>query len=297
MPFIGEIAALVTAMLWGLSACLHTEAARRVGTLSLNLFRLPLALSFFLLGSFCFGSAWDLSTEQALWLAASGVVGLAVGDVAFYAGAVRIGARLGVLLWELAPAVTTVLAYWMLDEAISPMGIAGITLTMLGVVWVLLEKHDGSMPDMTPRRWMQGLLFALLSVVAQGSSNVLARMALVQGGDVLNSAVVRTSAGMVCLWAVALATGRAMTACRNLRANPGAVRIMALAGFIGPTVGVWLSLVAMKYTKAGIAATLIGLEPLAVIALLALHEKKRPSSRLVVGALISCIGTALLFLR
>lgn len=297
MLFIGEAAALATALLWGLSACMHTAAARLVGALSLNLFRLPLSLFFFLAGTIVFQSQWDLSQSQYLWLAGSGIVGLAFGDVVFYASAVRIGARLSVLLWELSPAVTAVLAYFYLDEGLSPMGMAGISLTMLGVLWVLLEKHDGSIPDLTPRRWAEGIVYALLSVAAQSISTVFARTALVQGGDVLVSASVRTGCATVALWLFVSLVGKAGRSIKTIRSNPQALRIMVLAGFIGPTVGIWLSLLAMKHTKAGIAATLIGLEPLVVIALLALHEKKRPSPRLVTGALISFVGTALLFLR
>ncbi len=297
MPWIGEAAALATAFLWGCSACLHTAAARMVGSLSLNLFRLPLALGLFLAGSVLFGAQWDLNRDQMVWLAASGVVGMTFGDVIFYAGAVRIGARMGVLIWELAPALTALIAYVLLGETIRPLGVAGIVLTMLGVLWVLLEKHDGSIPDLTPRRWVEGVSLTLVSVVAQSASTVLARMALAQGGDVLAGAVIRTGCACVCLWAMAMVAGRAGQACRAIRSRPDALRIMALAGFLGPTVGVWLSLVAVRYTKAGIAATLIGLEPLVVIALLALYERKKPSSRLLVGALVSCAGTALLFMR
>ncbi|MFV0348958.1 MAG: DMT family transporter [Halodesulfovibrio sp.] len=297
MLFVGEAAALATAALWGISACMHTAAARLIGSLSLNLFRLPLSLSFFLAGIVLFQSQWNLSHDQVLWLVGSGVIGLAFGDVVFYASAVRIGARLSVLMWELSPAVIAVLAYFFLDESISPMGMVGITLTLVGVVWVLLEKNDGSIPGLTPRRWIEGIVLVLLSVGAQSVSTLLARMALVQGGDVLVSAAVRTGSAVFALWFFVALIGRAGRAVKTMREHPQAMRMTVLAGFIGPTVGVWLSLLAVKHTKAGIAATLIGLEPLVVIALLALYEKKRPSSRLLTGALISFTGTALLFLR
>jgi drug/metabolite transporter (DMT)-like permease len=297
MLFLGEAAALATAALWGISACMHTAAARLIGSLSLNLFRLPLSLSFFLAGIVLFQSQWNLSHDQVLWLIGSGVIGLAFGDVVFYASAVRIGARLSVLMWELSPAVIAVLAYFFLDESISPMGIVGITLTLVGVVWVLLEKHDGSIPGLTPRRWLEGIGLVLLSVGAQSVSTLLARMALAQGGDVLVSAAVRTGSAVFALWIFVAMIGRAGRAIKTMREHPQAMRMTVLAGFIGPTVGVWLSLLAVKHTKAGIAATLIGLEPLVVIALLAFYEKKRPSPRLLTGALISFTGTALLFLR
>lgn len=297
MPFFGEAAALATALLWGLSACMHTAAARLVGPLSLNLFRLPLSLLFLVAGTILFQSSWQLSHAQLVWLTVSGIVGLAFGDIAFYASAVRLGARLSVLIWELSPVMTAVLAFFFLDESLSLMGVAGIALTLMGVLWVLMEKHDGSISDLTPRRWAEGIGFALLSVVAQSISTVCARSALVMGGDVLSSAVVRSGSAAVFLWLLVLFFGRAGQFFRSLRESRQALKLMVLAGFIGPTVGIWLSLLAVKYTKAGIAATLIGLEPLVVIALLALHEKKRPSPRLVTGALIAFSGTALLFLR
>ncbi len=297
MPFIGELAALATACLWALSACMHTTAARMVGPLALNLYRLPLSLLFFVACGALLGVPWDMPEAAIPWFAASGIVGMGIGDVLFYGSAVRLGTRLSVLLWELCPAVTALFAYVWLGETLTPLGMGGIVLTLLGVVWVLLEKQGDADVDPAPGRFRQGVILGLFSVVAQSLNMVFARHALLYGGDVLSGAVVRTGSAVVALWAVCLLTGWAGRAVAAVRSKPQALRVMTAACIIGPTVGVWLSLVAMRHTKAGIAATLIGLEPLVVIALFAIQERKRPSSRLLTGTVLAVIGSAMLFLR
>jgi len=62
-------------------------------------------------------------------------------------------------------------------------------------------------------------------------------------------------------------------------------------------VGVWLSLVAIGATKTGIAATLIGLEPIFIIPVAAMVERRWPTPRAIAGAGIAFVGTALLCLR
>jgi drug/metabolite transporter (DMT)-like permease len=59
----------------------------------------------------------------------------------------------------------------------------------------------------------------------------------------------------------------------------------------------WASCVAMQFTPAGIAATIMGLQPIWVIITSSLWERRLPSFRIVLGSLIAFSGTALVCLR
>jgi drug/metabolite transporter (DMT)-like permease len=69
------------------------------------------------------------------------------------------------------------------------------------------------------------------------------------------------------------------------------------ATLLGPVTGIWLSLVAVRHTETGIAATLMATTPILILPLLAVVEKERVSARAIVGTVISVIGVALLFLH
>ena len=69
-----------------------------------------------------------------------------------------------------------------------------------------------------------------------------------------------------------------------------------LTTIFGPFVGVGCSLLAVQYTSAGIASTLMALTPIIII-LPAWWLFKQPiTTRSVVGALISVLGVSLFFL-
>jgi drug/metabolite transporter (DMT)-like permease len=69
------------------------------------------------------------------------------------------------------------------------------------------------------------------------------------------------------------------------------------ATFLGPVFGVWLSLVAVRLTKTGIAATLMATTPVLVLPLLIFLQKEKVSRRAAAGALVAVAGVGVLFLR
>jgi drug/metabolite transporter (DMT)-like permease len=71
------------------------------------------------------------------------------------------------------------------------------------------------------------------------------------------------------------------------------VLIMSL---FGPVVGVSLSLMAVRYTDAGIASTLMALTPVLILIPSAVFDKQRIRFKEVVGVLVSMTGVALFFL-
>jgi drug/metabolite transporter (DMT)-like permease len=70
----------------------------------------------------------------------------------------------------------------------------------------------------------------------------------------------------------------------------------SLGAFFGPFLGVSLSLVAVKHTQAGVAATLMALVPVTILLPTVLVQKQRVSARAVLGAVVAVAGAALLFL-
>jgi drug/metabolite transporter (DMT)-like permease len=112
MPYIGEIAALATAILWSGTSIAFSEASVRVNTIYVNITRMVLAVICLLVTMLVFNIHVDLSISQVLYLSISGFIGLVVGDTFLFKAYQYIGARLGMLIMALAPAIAAVLAYF-----------------------------------------------------------------------------------------------------------------------------------------------------------------------------------------
>jgi drug/metabolite transporter (DMT)-like permease len=290
----GEIAAVATAICWAFTGLFFAEAARRIGALRVNLLRLPIALV--LLSGALAATGTSLATldhRRALLLAASGVVGLVIGDLALFAALVRIGPRVGMLLMALAPVFATLAAVFVLAELPGPRALLGMLVTLAGVAWVVLERRDG---QVHPFEHHGAIALGVLAAACQGVGLVLAKAGMAGEVPPLAATWVRMCVATAAVWALAVASGRARGLGIAPAARLGALPVLGGA-FAGPFVGVWLSLVAARYTDVGVAATLMATTPVLIIPLVMAVERYRPSLRAVLGAAIAIAGIALLFSR
>jgi len=147
---LGQSAAVMASVLWTFCSLCFAAAARRIGALSLNAFRLTLAVGLLggthilLLGTL----VPSASQSQWFYLALSGIVGLTIGDFAYFAALSYIGPRKGVLLLGQAPIFTLIAAYFILAELPGMWSLIGISVTMAGVFIVLMEKREPIIPGL-----------------------------------------------------------------------------------------------------------------------------------------------------
>jgi drug/metabolite transporter (DMT)-like permease len=293
MP-IGELAALATALCWSFTGLFFAEAARRIGPLRVNLLRLPLALALLTATMFLQGPGFaSLDARRTGFLAASGVVGLAIGDLALFEALRRIGTRLALLMMSLAPIFAALAGLVLLGEEPGPRALAGIVVTLAGVASVVGEPraHEEGEGRRGP-----GAAFALVAAACQGIGLVLAKVGMAGQVPALTGTWVRMCAATVLVWTLTGLAGRARdlgVAAAVRRAWP-----FVLGGAVfGPFLGVWMSLVAARGTEVGIAATLMATTPVLVIPILMVVERYRPSVRALVGTAVTIAGVALLFAR
>lgn len=295
MPFLGEIAGLITAVCWSVTSIVFSKASQRIGSLQVNLLRLPLAILLLVVTISLMGQ-WSASTPKAvLWLSLSGIIGLALGDSFLFEAFVQIGSRLSMLLLSLAPPMTAILAFFILGETISTIGILGIIVTIVGVSWVITERsHSG---DEKKKVNLRGVVYGLLAALGQAVGLILAKQGLSENLHPILATLIRMSAAALILWPLSLVSRRVKNPFRMLKADLTALRLLLTGVFFGPFVGVTLSLVSVKYTDTGIAATLMATVPVIMLPLVVWLEKERLSWRAVLGATITVAGVAMLFLR
>lgn len=113
--------------------------------------------------------------------------------------------------------------------------------------------------------------------------------------DAFASTQIRVLAGIIGFSVVFTATGR-WPRVRAALGNRRAMTSTGIGAFFGPFIGVSLSLLAVQYTEAGVAATLMALTPVLIIPVSVVFYREHVAWPAAVGAGVAVCGSALLFL-
>ena len=302
---IGETAAVCTSVLCTLTSVFFASASRRIGALSVNAYRIVVAV--ILLGSthlIALGT-FEPSANNAQWfyMGLSGIIGLALGDFGYFSALALIGPRRGVLLMSMAPIFSSLSAYFILDEILSLWAIIGIAITLAGVCVVILEREEeNSQVPLSKRQKTLGVLLGLGGSLGQGIGIVISKYGMMAVADdpsaplnPLSATLIRMLTATISIWLFVITTGRLSKVAHTSKDRRGMTRTIGGA-LTGPFLGVWLSMVAVTYTAAGIAATLMSLMPVMIIPVVWILYKEKTSWRGILGAGIAVIGVGILFL-
>jgi drug/metabolite transporter (DMT)-like permease len=296
MPFLGEFFALMTAALWSVSSVVFTEATRIIGSVRVNVTRL-------ILGLVCLGLViwvWDmeknLSLNQAMNLALSGLVGLALGDSFLFKAFEQIGARLSMLILSSAPGIAAIAAFAFLGEDLPALAVAGIVTTIAGVSIVIFDR-SARVTHPVKIRWT-GLLFAFIGALGQGIGLIFAKLAFNEGEiNGFVAAFVRITGSLLLLLPAAALAGKLRRPIATLNRERKALLLTGVGSVVGPFLGISFSLIAVANTKVGVAATLMATVPILMLPLIRFVYKEILSWRAVLGAFVAVAGIAMLFLR
>ncbi len=298
---IGESAAILTSCLWTVSSILFTSAGKRIGSFSVNAYRVTMSIGLLICAHAVFLGAIlpAASNAQWFWLGMSGVVGLGVGDFGLFAAYVLIGPRRSVLLMASSPVFASMGAYLMLGETFSLLSIIGIAVTITGIVVVLLGREEKSEQQLGAKRRTWGVFSGLIAAMGQGFGVVLAKKGMYLDVNVainpISAALIRMLLAALFVWPCALLMGKLPELQKAIRNKEG-IKYTAAAAFVGPFVGMTLSMVAVAYTQAGIAQTLMSLMPVIIIPVIWIIYRERTSWRGILGAMVAVFGVAILLL-
>jgi drug/metabolite transporter (DMT)-like permease len=299
---LGESAALFTSCLWTVSSLFFTSAGRRLGSFSVNAYRILLAVGLLTAAhAIVLGTVLPAATSsQWFWMGVSGIIGLGIGDCGLFAAYVTIGPKHATLIMALAPVFASIGAYLMLGETLSPLSTIGMAITLTGIFTVLLERKDTLEDRLTTRRqttW--GLFFGLVGAAGQGIGIVLSKKGMYLNASVpmnpLSAALIRVILGTLFVWTLALFSGRLPDLQKAVKDKQG-MKYAAAGAVIGPFAGMTLSMVAVAYTEAGIAQTLMSLMPVIIIPIVWIIYREKTSIRGILGAAMAVAGVAILFL-
>lgn len=304
ISYIGELAAFGTALCWTFGSQFFEAAGKRVGSLSVNLIRLLLALLFFIILSlFTNGTLFpvDFPMHAWIWLGLSGLIGFALGDLFLFKAFVEIGPRLSMLIMTLTAPISALLGLTFLGEIYSLQQWIGMSVTLIGVSWVILERSNNDQNNKRKVRQIttSGIIYAFLGTLGQATGYVLSKYGMLINGDFLDPfaatqiRVIVGTVGFMIIITLNRSWSKVFIAIKNINA----MGFMFGGAFLGPFLGVSLSLLALHYITAGVASTITALVPILIIPSVMYIGKEHVSVRAFAGAIIAVAGVFLLFVK
>ncbi|MCB9868567.1 MAG: DMT family transporter [Planctomycetes bacterium] len=301
-----DVAALACALSFAVCSLAFGAAGRVVGAQMVNRLRLVMAVALLTaVHAWCFGEVWPAAAGRAQisLLVLSGVVGLALGDGCYFHALSVLGPRLGTLLMATAP-VFAVLADGCL-RGVWPGAreAAGMAMVSGGVLLVLSRSRRGAAawrPDaVSSRQLALAVLAGLGGAVGQGLGLVLAKLATSAPHAALpplTMAHLRMLAGLLGVAVIWVCTPRT-TAGRRKPMTGRAFAWLSVGVAFGPTLGVWLSMVAVSGSgDPGRSSVLIATTPILMVGIAWGCYGDRPEARGVTGTLLAVAGAAVLLL-
>lgn len=303
--YIGEITALVTAFCYATSSTFFTAAGKRFGAMVANRTRLVAAVSLLVITHWIIYEQLlplDASHERWFWLGLSGILGLALGDAFLFQAYISIGPRMGLLLLSLAPAFAALLAWIFLGEILGTGKLLGMLITLLGIMWVVLERRSNNKPgngflsNLHDPQYRLGLLLGLGAAIGQALGLTLAKKGLEGDFPALSANLIRMISATLALWGLTALQGQLRKTIQTVRAAPEGLWFILGGAIIGPVLGVSFSLYAIQHTSVGVASTIIALPPVILLPISRFILKEQFGWGAVWGTLLAMIGVAILFL-
>ena len=293
---LGEFAALLVAVFWTVTSLAFESASHKIGSVAVNILRLVLGFIFLSLFSFIHRGLLfpsDATYENWKWLVLSGLIGFVFGDLFLFKSYMIIGSRFSMLIMTLVPPITAFFSFLILGERLTLFHLFGMTLTFAGITMAIFSRKSKD-EKLSLKLAPKGILFALGGAVGQALGLVLSKLGM-RGYDPFAATQIRIIAGILGYTILVTVLARWAYVFKALK-NRNGMMLTSLGAFFGPFLGVSFSLVAIKYTEAGIASTIMALVPVFIIIPAVAFLKEKVTASEIIGSLISVAGVALFFL-
>jgi drug/metabolite transporter (DMT)-like permease len=295
--------ALLSAILFSVSGVCGHRAAKSIGGTEANFWRITVSAVFLTFYAYVWGVG-TLSPSFPLFFL-SGILGIGIGDVAYFQALPKLGSRLSLLLIECLSAPVAAIIEWVwLGTVLTSSQILCGTVILGGVAIALVPSQRG---HSSRKELFVGSALCALSALAGGYGVVLSRKAFAVDAaadfslSAANAGFQRVLGGLliggICLLFVKRKELRIQArAPRHLVIEVAKRKWKAvwywvlLNGVAGQTLGVTCMQWALRTTPAGIVMAIIALTPILIIPLAVWIEGERPSRISLVGSLIAVTG-------
>ena len=298
----GEIIALGTAICWTATALTFQKATSRVGSLSVNILRLLIAMVIYAVVSKIIRGTFlllDASPHIWIWMTISGLIGFVFGDFFLFKSYEYVSARISMLMMSLSPPIAAFISWLVLGETLSVKSMLAMLVTLIGIVTVITEKKkftvnaNETKNKLKIKYSIRGLVYAFGGAIGQAGGIVVSKygMANYSVFAATQIRVIAGSIGFVVLVFLMRQWGQFFVAVKDKRT----MLYISIGAFFGPFIGVYLSLLSVKYTSVGIASTIMAIIPILIIPPAIILFKEKVTLKEIIGSIITVGGVVLFF--
>ena len=289
---LGAIAGLAAAASWAIASVWYVRVPLGAGAITTCKNTLATVCMFFVLlvAYFFFDQPlFTVSASAFRDIAISGVIGLGFADIAYFRSIQILGPRRGLTLTLLTTPATTLLGQVWLGDRLTVLVWGWIAMTLFGIAVVMLQRSEKNRDqEIRPGSMHWGVICALFGIANMAVGSVLLKQG-VQDVPPLEATFIRLLAASV-FGVVSSFWGSQIAELKEMRGNRIAMRDLCLASLVGTVFGVCLMLIAFKYCRIGVAATLTSTSPLFVIPVVYFAYREKIGPIAIGGAVIAFLG-------
>lgn len=293
MLSLGEVCAILAPLAWSVAVILFRKAST-LPPETMNFFKNSVALVMLGLTMLALGVPLpsDRSLLDWLWVAVSGLMGLAFADTLLFSGLSRIGAaRLAVMDTFYAPTVILV-SYLLLGERLGGWFWVGASAVLGGVALASIEK--GALSGKLGPELRLGMFYAWVAVSSTATGVVIVKPVL-EESNLIEVTWSRLFFGVLGqgLW---LAFRGQLPGTLRSMATPSVWKTMLPATIVGTWLSLLLWLGGFKWAPASEAAVLNQLATVYILVLARIFLKEEVRLRQAAGAMVAAGGALLIVL-
>ena len=284
----GDIYALLTAFCWSSAVILFDLSNRRLGSLEMNMLKNIIGVFGFVLTlQFLEGGFPKCYSIDLALLIVSGVLGVALGDLLFFASLRRLGAGLSAIIGTSYSPAVFLFSFLMFQETITTQSYIGGILVMAGIMVGTLKISARS----GKKDIIKGVLYGILAQALTAYSVLMVRP-IMESYSIIFIALVRFSTGFILsacvLWILKGRTILMGTVKMGIK-NP----YLVTGALLGTYLSVIFWLLGFKYTLAGRAAIYNQLSTILIILMAAVFLNESMTQRRWLSVVLAVCGALL----
>lgn len=293
VPFLGEGFALGASVCWAIGPLVAYKGVEALGTFRFSMYRFfTAALALFLI-SFALGHVHLDNIRAMAYLAASGVIGVALGEAALFQAVFLLGPRRASLIFALHAPLTAVLGSMLFREAVMPLTVLGLTLAFAGVYAAVIfraptEKAGGVYHR--PETVRLGFVLVVVALACQVVGALLAKEVVDEVAPFFAS-FMRTFAAAIAFFPVFLVF-LVFRGAPRAKANAH-LHIVVVSALVSTIGGMTFLLAALASTEIVRAVILSSMSPVIYIFLMSVFRGERFPVAAWIGSTMAVVGAAM----
>ena len=289
-PYLGEMIALATAVVWALAVIFFKKSGESVHPIGLNLFKNVLAAVLFVPTAWIFGETLlrPVPPEEYVLLLVSGALGIGISDTLFFKSLNVLGAGRSAIVDCLYSPSIIALSMICLGETLSVWQLVGVVMIVSAVLSIMVERQSAQ----TERRQvLLGVWWGALAMITMAVGIVMIKP-LLDRSPLIWATEIRLLGGLVVLVVALLLHPSRLPVLKSI-GRPQKWGYMLSGSFAGAYVSMVLWLAGMKYMQASTAAALNQTSNIFVFIFAALLLKERITAVRAAAIVLGVVGALL----